>query len=435
MHATVPTQALRAALKQINIRRSMDSHVLIEARGGSLLFTTQSGPGMWIPGNRPLMRATSRIVDALVIEDEGKGFVDYQLFASLVNAGAFDGDQILRLRQEGQTLLVSGSGGLPHQTPLQWRERYAFDPEESRAVGEIYAKRESYSCVCPCCDHQHARTETRSYLVAQTTTQRLEMDVQTLVRLLQAVEWSVFEEQSSALSGIFVTLTNDVLTLKATNRRTFARCSHELPETGSWEYSVLVPAWQLKRIVQLLPKRADLSLEGTLLLHRLTSINDKEVRDAPLFGGGGKLILATGNLSFQVSLLAQEFPAYAVPNEWQSQVVCATEYLRNALSAMTPLLNEHERVALQIGEGQMRVMCSNVPSATHELPLLAQSGEALSVALPGHHLLKALHPVAAAQVTLEIEPDKHVVIRASGPDTYSCVLCAGPFTAALPAMQ
>lgn len=265
MHVIVSTRALRAALKRIFIRRTMDSHVQIEAGSGSLTLSTQSDPSVWIPGNCLKLHATVTITDTLTIEEEGKGFVEYRLLTGSINAGIFDGEQALCLHQEGQLVTVSGTTGLPHRSSLPWREDYAFSRDDNRTVGDSYSQREHCLCTCQSCGLQHHRAETRSYLVAQTATQRILIDQPTLSRLFRCVEWAAPEEHVRTPS-IRLALTNDVLSCAATDGRSLALCRHTVAGAGNWEYDLLVPPWQLKRILQLVPKEADLSLTPCRLL-------------------------------------------------------------------------------------------------------------------------------------------------------------------------
>lgn len=442
MQFTINASLLLQALKRIHIRRScnMDDMVQLHAQGATLTLRTRTiPPPEWVTVKTLFILANCSLTEGgLVIGEEGERTIDYQRLVDALKA--FTGTVVM-VQQKGNGVLVERVGdALKQQTPVPGvttTARFCTVPIE---VGTTYTQKDTKFVPCAACGNTHREDHTDIYRLCDMVTQRLRIPREHLISMLAQVMWAVGEEEryggSSGRSGIRIDLSsNGVFSLQAYDGASAALRSQSLLDGGGWQHAVLVPAKAFSRVVQLLPKYADIVIEVVLTLHQHLQRDAADVTDATPFVKAEVMRLYTPQQCITLSLTNASVPDYRADflQTGETQVICATADLQKALHTVKQAaVYGMGTICLRLSEASLgiEVPRKDAEAALHEIPLVgSKTGPDSSVTVPYCDMEAALKVMGAPQVIIEIRasaatPEKVcVTLRANGGQgTYQCVL-------------
>ena len=443
MYCTVDAHALLQVLKSINIRYNMHEFVQLQVQDGKLTLRTCTEPlSAWSLRETPWMTASASLTESLTIVEDGRHSAQYQ---ELVNAvRMFDGS--VTLRREEQAVIVERPGELKQQTPVEGTSDFPEAPVVTRLfpeaavaveVGATYTRKETQWGNCPTCNSRERKDYVDLYQIIAVTSQRACIERERLFSMFKQIEWAVASEndydyQGRNCTGVYIGLNDEMLLLQARDRHSIAQCREPLPHVENWEHGVLIPAKQLKRALQLLPKKAEVHLEAILLQHQHIKRDEENVPDTAPFIRAREIHLTSGDVRITLSLMNDGFPDYQpfFSRTRETQVVCATSDLLNACEAVANVAQERRNgLWLHVNEAGISIEAKHELSpkpALHQVPAMTRTGEDISIATGPWYLPQVLKAINSPQVTIEIStPEDPIVLRPTdGQCDFRCAVTA-----------
>ncbi len=262
MQFTIDALAFYQALSRVKIRCQRYPYLLLRAREGQLTLLTVSTAAAAAAAATPRMQASFSLAPSALLE-EGDCVVHYRQLKH--SAKSLPGT--LTIVQQEHAVVVTSEGPLTRQIPVAMQAMELF-PQKLFEIPEEHACLTTKRTVrrqCEACQRWHNVEVEDTYQVMQVLRQQVSINRDLLASMCQQVRWVAKpepEREHPELTGILVTLKNDVFSLIAADGHCLVIRTETLVGAGSWSQEAASDATSLQRALRLLPEGAELFLES-----------------------------------------------------------------------------------------------------------------------------------------------------------------------------